>query len=286
MPRLWPRVLPALLAAALTLAGCAVKLSYNQLDFIANWQLGRLVDLAPPQKALFNREFEEFWAWHRATQLELYAKDVREIAARVDRPLDAATVESYLDRSQAHLARTLQAIGPDVARVLKTFDDEQVRDMLDELAERRRDKAEESAEMTAEELREYSIDQMERNLKRWTGPLTREQKLRIRDWAHERTYAGTTWHQYQEAWAAAFTEVLAHRREPDFEQRFVKLLDHGRVPYDGEMAKVQAQNRALWIGVMADLTAMLTPAQRKHLRGKLEELAEDLDELASEQRKG
>lgn len=279
--------LPALLAAALTLtAGCAVKLSYNKLDFIAAWQLGRLVDLAPPQKALFDREFEEFWAWHRATQLELYSKDIRELATRVDKPLDAATVESYLDRSQAHLARTLQAIGPEAASVLKTFDDAQVKEMLDELAERRRDKAEESAEMTTEELREYSVDQMERNLKRWTGPLTREQKLRIRSWASERTYAGTTWHQYQEAWAAAFTEVLAHRRQPDFERRFVELLDHGRVPYEGEMAKIQAQNRALWIGVMADLSAMLTPAQRKHLRAKLVELADDLDELAREQRSG
>ena len=267
----------------MALAGCqALKLSYNKLDWIAAWQLGRFVDLAPPQRALFDREFDEFRAWHRATQLKLYARDLRELAARVDRPLDAATVEDYLNRSQAHLARTLREIAPEAAAVLQTFDDAQVAELLEELAERRRDKAEESADMDAEDLRDAAVEQMERNLKRWTGPLTREQKARIRDWSRERQYAGTTWHQYQEAWAGAFTEILKHRREPGFAARLEELFGTGRVPYDDAMARVQAHNRQLWIGVMADLSAMMTPAQRRHLKEKLGELERDLLELAAQ----
>lgn len=270
-------------AAALLLASCtAIKLSYNKLDWIASWQLGRFVDLAPPQRLLFDREFDEFWAWHRATQLRLYARDLREFSARADRPLDAAAVEDYLNRSQAHLARTLKEIAPDAAAVLATFDDAQVAELLGELAERRREKAEESADLTPDELREQAVEQMERNLKRWVGSLTRPQKARIREWARQRQYAGTVWHQYQEAWAAAFTEVLKHRREPGFEQRVAQLLGEARVPYDEAMVKVQRHNRALWIGVMADLSAMLTPAQRRHLKDKVDELAADLDELATQ----
>ena len=269
--------------ALAALAGCsALKFSYNRLDWITTWQIGRFVDLDPQQRELFDEGFREVWRWHRGTQLTLYVRDLRELAATLERPLGAARVEEYLDRSQEHLGRVLQEMVPDSARLLQSFDDEQVAELLDNLAERRRARAEESEGMTTEDLRAEAQTQMARNLKRWTGSLNREQKNRIRRWAAERAYAGTIWQQYQEAWAAAFTEVLAHRRDPGFEQRLAELLDHGRVPYGDEMAKVQAHNRQAWIGVMADLSAMLTPDQRKHMQARLRELAADLEELASQ----
>lgn len=267
----------------LAAAGCAsVKFGYNRLDWIASWQLGRFVDLDPEQEKLFGQRFKAFWSWHRTTQLNLYVKDLRELAARVDQPLAAAEVEQYLNLSQEHAGRVLQEIVPDTARVLRTFDDAQVRELLANMAEKRRERAEESAEMTAEELKEEAQQQMVKSLKRWIGPLTREQERRIRDWSSERHYAGTVWHQYQEAWAAAFTETLAHRQEPDFEKRLSILFDHGRVPYSDEMEKVQQHNRKAWIGLMADLSASLDARQRRHLRERLGELAGDLEELAAQ----
>ena len=272
----------AMLALA-ALAGCsALKFSYNRLDWITTWQIGRFVDLDPQQRELFDEGFREVWRWHRGTQLTLYVRDLRELAATLERPLDAARVEEYLDRSQEHLGRVLQEMVPDSARLLQSFDDEQVAELLDNLAERRRARAEESEGMTTEDLRAEAQTQMARNLKRWTGSLNREQKNRIRRWAAERAYAGTIWQQYQEAWAAAFTEVLAHRRTPGFDERLAELFDNGRVPYGEEMAKVRAHNRQAWIGVMADLSATLTPDQRKHMQARLRELAADLEELANQ----
>lgn len=269
------------LLGGIALAACsALKLSYNRLDWIAAWQVDRFVELGPPQKQLFEEGFRDFWQWHRGTQLDVYARDIREVAAALERPLTPARVEEYLDRSQAHLARTLQELVPDTAHVLQTFDEAQVRELVDNLARRRRERTEESEGMTTEELRADAEDRMVRNLKRWTGPLTREQRNRIRRWAAERAYAGTIWLQYQEAWAGAFTEVLQHRREPGFEARLAQLFGHGRVPYDADMAKVQAHNRQAWIAVMADLTAMLTPEQRRHAQERLRELAADLEELS------
>lgn len=270
-----------LLLAAL--AGCsALKLSYNRLDWIAAWQVERFVGLDGPQKDLFGEGFRDFWMWHRGTQLDLYVRDIREFAATLERPLTPARVEQYLGRSQAHLGRVLQEIVPDTAGVLRTFDDEQVAELVANLAKRRRKQAEKSEGMSAEELRDDAVERMERNLKRWTGPLTREQKTRIRRWAGERAYAGSVWHQYQEAWASAFTEVLAHRSEAGFEARLAELFGNGRVPYGEEMAKVQAHNRQAWIAVMADLSAMLTPEQRRHSQERLHELAADLEELSNQ----
>jgi hypothetical protein len=267
-------------------AGCAsVKFGYNRLDWIASWQLGRFVDLDPEQEKLFGQRFKAVWSWHRSTQLSLYVRDLRALAARVDRPLTAAEVEQQLQLSQDHAGRVLQEIVPDTARVLRTFDDDQIKELLANMAERRRERVEESAELTADELREEAQEQMIKSLKRWIGPPTRDQLRRIRDWAHERQYAGTVWQQYQEAWAEAFTDTLAHRQDPEFEQRLSALFDNGRVPYGDEMQKVQQHNRKVWIGFMADLSASLDQRQRAHLRERLTELADDLEELAAQSRK-
>jgi hypothetical protein len=278
--RLRARAAVLLLAA---LAGCsAIKLTYNRLDWIAAWQLGHFVDLDAPQKLLFDERFDKFWAWHRGTQLPLYVADLRELAGTVAKPLPRAEVEKYLDRSREHLARSLQEIVPDTAKVLRTFDDGQVAELLENMARRRRDKAEESADMSLEELQEAAQEQMIRNLKRWTGPLNREQKARIGEWSRQRQYAGTVWHQYQEAWAGAFTEVLRHRQDADFETRLSTMFDNAQLPYGDEMEKVQAHNRDEWVKVMADLSALLTPDQRAHMQLKLRELADQLTELSSQ----
>lgn len=274
----------AVLLLALLVAGCtALKLTYNNLDWIAEWQLGKFVDLEPRQKALFDDRFRSFWSWHRGTQLTLYVQDLRDLGGLAERPLTAEQVDRWMRRGQEHMARSMQGAVPDLTRLLVTFDDSQVQELLDNLAERRGKSLEESQDLTHEELLERAEEQMVRNLKRWIGALTREQKRRVRDWTHERQYAGTIWHQYQEAWAAAFTEVLRHRREPDFEERLRAFFDGGKVPYRDEMEKVRVHNRAVLVGLLADLSAMLTPQQRQIFRQRVNDLARDLEDLRADE---
>jgi hypothetical protein len=277
----------ALLALLLppAFAGCAaLKLTYNNLDWLAEWQVRKFVDLERPQKALFEERFNDFWGWHRGTQLSLYAQDLRELRALAQAPLSAAQVESYMDRATAHMARAMQGAVPDLARVLRTLDDGQVDELVGNLAKRREKSREESQELTREDLVERAEEQMHKNLKRWIGALDRAQRRRLRDWALERKYAGTIWHQYQEAWAAGFTEVLRHRDAEDFPRRLGAFVDGGKVPQGAEMEAVQAHNRRLLIGLLADFSASLSAQQRAHFRERLEALAVDLEELARQAR--
>lgn len=272
-----------MLLAVAAVAGCSsVKFGYNRLDWLVSWQIGKFVDLDREQEALLAERLRDVWHWHRSTQLGLYARDLRELAARIGQPLDPAQVEAWLNLSQDHAGRAMRELVPDVARVLGTFSDAQVRELLDNMAERRAERAAESAGLTAEGLREKAQAQMLKGLKRWVGPATEDQKRRIADWSNERQYAGTIWQQYEDAWAGAFSEVLARRGEPDFGRRLEELFDDARVPYAEEMQRVQQHNRKAWTDLMADLSASLTDRQRDHLRRRLTELASDLEELAAQ----
>jgi hypothetical protein len=276
-----------ILWAALLLGGCsALKLSYNNLDWLVEWRLGRYVDLQPPQKELFDRGFRDLWSWHRGTQLKLYAGDLRELAQAAERPLSPQQVETYLALATEHAARALREAVPDTARILQTFSDAQVAELLESLAKRRRKQAEEEKDLDAQDLIERAEEQMNKNLKRWLGPLGKEQKRRVAEWARSRQYADGIWHQYQEAWAEAFTAVLAHRAEPDFPVHLGELFREAKVPYGETMARMQAHNRRLFIELMSQLSRTLSAEQRRHLQGKLRELADDLEELAAQKPPG
>jgi hypothetical protein len=277
----WALALFVLVAAT----GCSsVKFGYNRLDWIVSWQLGRFVDLDRQQKELVTERLRVAWDWHRGTQLALYARDLRELAARVDRPLDAAEVERWLARSQEHADRTLRELVPDIARVLGTFGDAQVRELLENMAERRAERAGESAGLTDGELRERAQARMLKGLKRWIGAATRDQQRRIADWSGERRYAGATWQQYEEAWAAAFADALKQRSAPEFGPRLAALFDDARVPSAEEMERLQQHNRRAWVGLMADLSASLTDAQRRRMRDRIGDLAADFEALSAQAR--
>ncbi|HUS23904.1 MAG TPA: DUF6279 family lipoprotein [Candidatus Binatia bacterium] len=277
------RRLALLVPAALIATGCAAtRLAYNNMDWVVGWQLNRYVDLEPPQKALFDERFQAFWAWHRSTQLKLYARDLRELAATAGEPLSPEQVSQYLMRSSEHGMRALREATPDMAAVLSSMSDEQVKDMLDKLAEQRLKRAKEESGLDADEIAEQARDQMIKNLKRWIGSLDKPQKQRVEAWSRQRHYSGTIWQQYAQDWNALFRAVLAHRGEPAFERELGELFAHPRLPHAKAMAEMAEYNRKVWVSLLADISASLSAGQRRHLQEKLRDLAGDFDALAAE----
>lgn len=60
--------------SALVLQACsAVKIAYDQAPALLAWQADRYLNLDSTQKAQLRADFESFQAWHRSTQLPLYA---------------------------------------------------------------------------------------------------------------------------------------------------------------------------------------------------------------------
>ena len=273
----------AIVLAVAGLAACsAVKFGYNRADWLASWEFAHFVDLQRDQKQLFDERFRELWRWHRRTQLALYARDLRQVASDAERPLTAAQVEQYLVVAQGHVDRTVDEALPDTARVLQSLDDRQVKDLLAEMAERREERAKESAGLTADERREQAQERMARSARRWIGSLTSAQQRRIEGWSRERIDADAQWRKYEETWAAAFAGVLDGRRETGFAARLAALFDDGGVPGYAEVEKLERQNRALWVALVADLSASLEPRQRQRLREQVRDLAADLEDLAAQ----
>lgn len=267
---------------ALALAACtAFKLGYNNLDWFASWQASKYVDLGAPQQALLERGVQSLWRWHRRTQLELYARDLRELAGTTQ-PLSRAQVEDYLQRSNRHVERAVSEAMPELVKITRAMDDAQVAGMLASITEKREDRAGELADLSLEEQQELAAEKMLKNWKRWLGSVSADQKQRIRAWAASREYGPALWQAYyQKKWTDAFAAALALRQQPDFPDRLGKLFLEPSVRGDAAIIALQAHNRQVWIDLMSDLSGTLSAAQRKHFQSELRDLIDDLEELAA-----
>ena len=278
------RLLAATAALALLASCSATKLAYNRLDWLVAWEIGKVVELEGQSQQLFKAGFTSLWQWHRSTQLQAYARDLREVADAAGKPVTEEQLRAWWERGAAHGRRLLDEAMPPSARVLQALDDAQVREMLKNMSEQRREETADELERSAEETREEVARSRLRGLRRWLGPLSDAQEQLVRDWAAARRSEPVLWQRYGEQWEKAFAATLATRGEPGFEQRVRDVFDRPELPDSEAVRALNEHNRDQFLKLLARLAPTLSEPQRRHLRKKLVGLAEDLEELAAQAR--
>lgn len=276
------RLLAATAALALLASCSATKLAYNRLDWLVAWEIDKVVELEGPSQQLFKAGFTSLWQWHRNTQLQAYARDLREIADAAGQPMTEEQLRGWWERGAAHGRRLLDEAMPPSARVLQALDDAQVRQMLEKMSEQRREETADELERSPEETREEMARSRSRGLRRWLGPLSDAQEGLVGEWAAARRSDPVLWQRYGEHWEQAFAATLATRSQPGFEQRVRDVFDRPELP-DSEAARaLNEHNRDTFLRLLARLAPTLSEQQRRHFRKKLVGLAEDLEELAAQ----
>ena len=83
----------ALLALSAGLAACtALKLGYENLPRLVEWQADRFLSLDGEQEAMVTRHSKVLQRWHRRNQLPVYADFVRRVEQEVQAPVTAVQV--------------------------------------------------------------------------------------------------------------------------------------------------------------------------------------------------
>lgn len=278
--RSWPLVLAL---AALLLGGCATRVVYNQLDWVTVWYLERYVDLDRPQEDMLRQVVLEVIAWHRATQLPEYAAIARELRAEAAGTITPAMLTARYEQIDGLFDQFRTYIVPGSARVFRTLTAPQIREIAENLEDENDELAEEYSGDTPDDRRRQQEKVINKNLKRMIGGLTPAQEAAVHAGVSRLHDAAPQWLQRRRAWQAAFLALLQNdRRSPDFESRLLQLvLDPNRFDEPGYREQVN-ENRQVIIGLVAEVLATLTPAQRTHLEDRLDEFAEDFTILSQQ----
>jgi hypothetical protein len=267
-----------LLAAGAT--GCA-KLVYNRLDSLAAWYVGNLVSLDDQQRSTLRAFLAQTLEWHRESELGRYATFLRELSAEVAQPSGRSAYQRALDRVEGFAQDFTAQTAPRAARLLMELSPEQVEEFLANLEEKSNERAEESSDALRDGTwQTRQVKNTQRQVKRWTGAITEEQKLLVREMAQHIQPTTTEWLESQRQWRAALKDAFSNRDTA--EKRILQLLREPDTQWTAQYKTKEASNREQMLSLLAALDASLTPAQRARMQRELTTLAERLEALTEE----
>ncbi|HKU16789.1 MAG TPA: DUF6279 family lipoprotein [Steroidobacteraceae bacterium] len=277
------RLLCILLLLAGT-AGCA-KLVYNRLDTLAAWYVGNLVSLDARQSSDLRAWLAQTLEWHRQNELGRYVSFLRELSSETAQPSDRAAYQRALDRVDGFAADFAEQTAPEAARLLLELKPAQVEELIANLDE----KSQERSKDRVKELRDGTwqaqrVKETQRQVKRWTGSITEEQKVLVREMSQHIQPTTAEWLDSQRQWRAALKDALgaAFSNRDTAQERILQLLREPDTQWTAQYKTKEASNREQLLSLLTALDASLTPAQRSHVQHELTNLAERLEALTEE----
>ena len=203
----WLRLLCVLLLAA-GATGCA-KLVYNRLDSLAAWYVGSLVSLDDQQSSNLRAWLAQTLEWHRESELGRYAAFLRELSSEVAQPASRADYQRALDRVEGFATDFSAQTAPQAAHLLLELSPAQVEEFLANLEEKSNERSADSREAIRDGTwQTRQIKNTQRQVKRWTGTVTEEQKVLVREMAQHIQPTTTEWLESQQRWRSGTWQTL------------------------------------------------------------------------------
>jgi hypothetical protein len=271
--------LAAVLTLSLVMSGCT-GLVYNRLDSLAGWYLGSLVSLDGDQKRDLREWLTRLLKWHRASELGRYAEFLRDLAERSGTRGDRDVYEHAAAQVERFGEAVIARAGPEAARLLATLNDEQLTQLDENLEERALERAEKTArELEKGSWRKEQARELRRQLKRWTGAVTKEQEAIIAQSVEQFEPTAQEWTESQHRWRKLLIATLRTPATPAREQDVLQLLREPSLHWTDAYSAKNRRNRERTFALLERLDGSLTHEQRAHLQRELEQLADQLDAL-------
>ncbi len=172
---------------------------------------------------------------------------------------------------------------PVAAEFLRRLDDRQVSALAAALEESNVDWEKQEKGKTLDVVRRAWRKDFESILKRFTGPLTPEQRALIADAAERYQPERQLWADYRRRWQRDLFSLLERRGQAeDFAAGFERLAKTRKTYYGEPFARLEAANEALVKAALAAVLGQAPPKQRERLRDTLNNRAEELRALAAD----
>ncbi|WIE52086.1 DUF6279 family lipoprotein [Pseudomonas sp. GM17] len=273
--------LTLLLLLSLVLTSCnRVGLAYRNLDVIIPWTLNDYLEMNREQKIWFNQRLKEHLSWHCSTQLPGYLDYLDRLQQMVARnQVNDAELQELTRGAKQAIAQTARAIAPSAIELLRGLDDRQVAEMKSAFAKDMRQRRSKNLKPPLEQQIRLRTERMDKRLTTWLGPLTPEQTQRVADWSTSLGEQNQLWLSNRANWQAQFSAALEQRQNSDFDRRIERLLVDRESFWTPAYRQAYANSEQAARSLLVDVMAKSTPAQREHLRNKLQNVRDEFEAL-------
>lgn len=268
--------------AALLLSACsAVRLGYDNGPSLALWWLDGYLDLNRAQEARAKPVLEDWFAWHRTTQLPDYAQWLATWKQRAGGNVSGEEVCRWTEVTRERVATALDRAVAPAAELLPAIEPAQWQHLEKRYAERLAELREEHAQPNRETRLEAALDRSIARGEEFYGPLTAAQKRLLVEGIAGQPMEAEDWLVEREQRQKELLQSLKRaQQEADPARRTVALRETlQRYLRPGD------ERQARWQRYGCELTARLhngtSAKQRQHLRERLGAWEEDLRALAA-----
>lgn len=277
----WFKRVAILITITLALGACSrVGLAYRNLDVIIPWTLSDYLDMNGEQKGWFNERLKEHLSWHCTTQLPGYLDwlDRLQTMVETNQVTDDALKARTQEAKQA-IAQTAREITPSAIELLQGLNDQQVAEMNDAFAKDQRKRQEDYLKPSLDQQIKDRGARMDKRLNDWLGPLSPTQQQRVMAWSNALGDQNQQWIANRVHWQKQFSAAVAQRQSPEFPQRIETLLVNRESLWTPDYRQAYANTEDQARGLLVDLMAESTPAQRQRLLKKIDGVRKDFNDL-------
>jgi hypothetical protein len=274
-----------LLALLLLLSsGCSmIRAGYGHFDSVAAWMVHDYFDLNADQRDLFAQRFQGLHAWHRRTQLAEYAQFLGDMQSRARRGLREGDLLWLVDGLKQRYARIAAQGAADAADLLATLTPEQIEHFRQQLdKDNRKFVNEHRINDNEAERRKAAQQRTLSQLRSWLGPLNEAQQAKVGAMLQTLPLVDKLRHEDRLRRQREFFVLLELRNGERklFAQRLREWLEHWEAGRPAAQTKLFEESWKKRAALYAEVDRMMTPAQRNHLLGKLQDYIDDFRELA------
>jgi hypothetical protein len=270
----------ALLSLVFVLAGCnKIRLTYQYADWMVLYSVRDNFDLNSEQSEQLSQEVDDYFLWNRKEMLPLYARYLHASAEKIRSGLDSATYDSGYAEFRALYRQSLLPVVDKAQTLLLSLEPDQI-DAYAKTLKKKNDKLRREISRPREEILEKRYLKSIKAIEDWTGPLSVDQKARLKPLNDAMPWTGDIWLANREKVQAELIDLLktkagAAKLRPFLEDYFL----------DGEKLRSPvylARSREYQAGLkryLLELRSILTPAQLERLLEQMKTLANDFDVL-------
>jgi hypothetical protein len=272
-----------LLLLALLASCSAVRLSYDNADWVLARMAGGYVDMDRDQARALKAQLGQFHAWHRREELPRYAAMLDEAAGRIERGLARDDVVWAVGAVRARYQVLGREAADGLAPLLLTLNQRQLDGLEARFAADNRKYYAAKLPKKPEDAVRARADWIWARLEDWTGETTPAQRERVVSLVRAFPDVPALRLADRKRRQAQLLVVLRGRAEdPDAQMQLVALLADPDAGRSERYRDALAAWEASFIDAMVDLDRSLTPGQRAMAVERMRRYAQEFRSMAGE----
>lgn len=275
----------ALLSACATLTQLAYSnaaMAYNNLPPMLSWWVDDYVDMSHGQKDWVRERISRVMDWHRSHELPEYRRFLERVLAESSEPFTVQEIAGAWRDLRTHYRRTADQVIPEIADFLLQLDAAQASQLERKFADDNRKLVRDSLKGTPAERTTRRVKRFVGHMEGWLGSVSREQRAMIEDYYREipdlieERLADRKVRQ-GEILALVRAKPTREAMIAGLRTLFIESQQWRRPEYQQKMAEREQQ----FFGMIARLSASLSPEQREHLQGRIRGFVRDITTLTA-----